>query len=51
MARVITLARFVPSAPARRRPARRGRALPALPTEPYSNGNHVADLGVPDTDV
>src|SRR5215467_13033673 len=27
------------------------RALPALPTEPYSNGNHDADVGVPDAGV
>src|SRR5215475_5922563 len=48
---VITLTRFVPSGPARRGSARRGRALPALPTEPYSYGNRVRDPGVPDTNV
>src|SRR5215467_14509217 len=37
--------------PAARQAGTRRAALPALPTEPYSNGNHHADVGVACTSV
>jgi len=43
----MTLARFVPSWPVKRVDLDNRQSAAALPTEPYSNGSHHADLGAP----